>query len=691
MNSNSANSSFFNDLEHIAQVQSSVAHQLHRITKLITDTKNKSAKKSISLGLKREIKEIERKIIDLRQGVFRFLVVGDVKRGKSTFINALIGENILPSNVTPCTAILTVLRHGLQKKVTVYFKDGTVPETIDFIGFKEKFTINKKKEKQLERQQKHAFSNINYAVVEYPLPFLEKGIEIVDSPGLNDTEANNELSLSYINNCQAILFVLRASQPFTLAERSYLENHIKDRGLSVFFLINAWDEIRESLIDPEDEQELAAAQETLHRLFHTNLAPYCLVEGDNLYKERVFPISSLLALRQRLKNVNSSLEGIGFPQFLTSLNTFLTQELGMAQLRPGITLAQQIHNRIHKANKRRITRIKKGVEELRQKNISVEPEFKQLCDIRDRYQQEIRDTRDRKARKITNSFSTYILNLGNTFEDDFLRYQPHLNFLDFLSKEKRQVFEAQLKAAFENYMSHKLTQWSKGAEKEIDTAFSQLAKSATVYGASYQKITNQITEKLTGQKLLPIDNYSNQDNSPTWTKWAAGLFSLARGNLAGVAMAGAGFDWKNIMINLIATLGIGTAITSFTGIALGPLSFALLGMGVSALQADQAKKQVIQATHKELLKYLPQIAKEQSPQIQKYVEQCFDIYENEVNKRLNDDIKNRESQLENLIKQKETWEINQQAELKLWQKLEADIAIAIKKMEKHYQGLLTNF
>jgi hypothetical protein len=85
---------------------------------------------------------------------------------------------------------------------------------------------------------------------------LEKGIEIVDSPGLNDTEARNQLSLNYINNCHAILFVFRAGQPCTLEERRYLDSYIKGRGLSVFFLINAWDEIRKGLIDPDDPEEL---------------------------------------------------------------------------------------------------------------------------------------------------------------------------------------------------------------------------------------------------------------------------------------------------------------------------------------------------------------------------------------------------------------------------------------------------
>ena len=110
---------------------------------------------------------------------------------------------------------------------------------------------------------------MDYAVVEYPLPLLEKGVEIVDSPGLNDTEARNQLTLEYVNNCHAILFVLSATQQFTLGEQRYLDNYIKDRGLTVFFLINAWDEIQNRLVNPEDETELQEAEERVRQVFRT--------------------------------------------------------------------------------------------------------------------------------------------------------------------------------------------------------------------------------------------------------------------------------------------------------------------------------------------------------------------------------------------------------------------------------------
>jgi replication fork clamp-binding protein CrfC len=603
--------SFINDLERVTKVRYQVASSLESIAQTIGKSEAEGKNASGGLGLEPEIEDIEIASKNLRSGVFRLLVLGDMKRGKSTFLNALIGENLLPSDVNPCTALLTVLRYGSEKKVTVYFNDGRSPEQLDFQKFKHKYTIDPAEAKQLEQEKKPAFPGVDYAVVEYPLPLLEKGIEIVDSPGLNDTEARNELSLGYINNCHAILFVLRASQPCTLGERRYLENYIKGRGLSVFFLINAWDQVREGLIDPDDEEELQEAEGKLRRVFKANLAEYCLVDRHDIYDERVFEISAIKALRKRIKDSSASLEGTGFPEFMGALNTFLTQERAIAELRQARTLARQTYTRTREAVERRIPLLEQDAKQLKQKINSVEPEFNKLTNIRDQFQQEIRSTRDTKARAIADSFRSYVLNLGNTFETDFLRYQPELKMLDFLSKGKRDAFNASLQKAFEQYIADKFAAWSLTAEQEMNAAFLELSRSAANYGASYNQVTDRITEKLTGQKVnVNATTGLEEDNSPGWTKWAMGLFSLARGNIAGVAMAGAGFDWKNILFNYVAAIGIGSIITAVTGIFLGPIGFALIGMGIGFVQADQARQELVKTAKKELVKYLPQVATE---------------------------------------------------------------------------------
>ncbi len=363
---------FLDDLGKVVQVRSEVSQSLDKIVETIDKAEKSAEENSGKLSLERDIEDIKVASKNLREGVFRLLVLGDMKRGKSTFLNALIGERLLPSDVNPCTAVLTVLRYGAEKTVTVHFNDDKSPQQLDFDSFKHKYTIDPAEAKRLEAEKKPAFPDVSHAVVEYPLPLLEKGIEIIDSPGLNDTEARNELSLGYVNNCHAILFVMRASQPCTLGERRYLENYIKGRGLSVFFLVNAWDQVKEALIDPDDEVELQEAEERLHKVFKANLAEYCVVDGQDIYDERVFAISSIQALRKRLKNPTADLKGTGFTEFMQALNIFLTRERAVAELRQVRTLARVACHHTKEAIERRIPLLEQDVDQLREKIDSVE-------------------------------------------------------------------------------------------------------------------------------------------------------------------------------------------------------------------------------------------------------------------------------------------------------------------------------
>lgn len=679
---------FLDDLERVAQIRRRIAEQLDQIAETITQAEVDAEDGSGKLNLEREITDIRSASENLNHGVFRLLVLGDMKRGKSTFLNALIGENLLPSDVNPCTALLTILRYGPEKRVRVHFNDGKPPEETDFKRFKREYTIDPEEAKALEQKKQLAFPDVSHGIVDYPLPILQKGVEIVDSPGLNDTEARNDLSLGYIHNCHAILFVLRASQPCTLAERRYLENYIKDRGLTVFFLINAWDQVKEALIDPDDQEELEEAETRLRKVFHANLAEYCQVDGHDLYDERVFEISALKALRQRVKDPDADLAGTGFPPFLGALNTFLTQERAVAEMRQARILARGVSRRVQDSVERRIPLLEQDMQEFQQRVDSVAPEFEQLTQIRDEFRDEIRSMRDREARAVADSLRSYLFGLEKTFEIDFLAYQPDLNLFDFLSQSKREEFKTALEQGFQQYINDKFFAWTKQAERELDKAFRRLADSAAQYGSSYNRITEQITEKLTG---VPIGVQSHTDvgeDSPGWASWAMGLISLASANPAGVAMAALGFDWKNIVMNFLTASSVAVIGGVLLGPAIAPILFVLSGFGMGMMQADQGRKELVKTLKKELIKHLPQVAQEQWQSIYSAVQECFDAYEREVMKRMNDDINARKQELDSLLSQKQTREINKETEIRRLQNMQETITKATQTVEEAYRSLL---
>jgi GTPase SAR1 family protein len=680
--------SFIQDLEKVARTRQEFADYLAEMATTL-DTSEQLENASGKLGLGPVIADLNTASQNLSSEVFRLLVLGDMKRGKSTFLNTLMGENLLPTDVNPCTAVLTILRYGPEKRVTVHFNDERSPESLSFEAFKQRYTIRPDQAKKLEDEGTLAFPEVDYAVVEYPLSLLEKGVEIVDSPGLNDTEARNQLTLDYVNHCHAILFVLSATQQFTLGEQRYLDNYIKDRGLTVFFLINAWDEIQNRLVNPEDEVELREAEERVRQVFRTNLEPYCLQDGEDLYADRTFEISSLQALRQRLKGEECSLEGTGFGEFMQALTQFLTQERAIAELRQAKILARQAYRTTHEAIERRIPLLSHDIDELREKIWSVQPEFDQLVEIRDQFKDEIRVVGERKAGDITTSFREFLVNLDETFEEDFVRYQPELKFLDFLRQQKRQEFEDALKTAFEQYLLDKITAWSKDAQRDIDQAFIELAHSAFKHGESYSHLTDQINQKLTGQRVVNRAHLSQDDNSPGWAKWAVGLYALTTGDVGAIAMAGTGlFNWRQVLMNLVGATAITITFALVTDIFLGPLGMALAGLGLGSWTTEQARRKVLATMKQELTNLLPQVAQEQSFVVYQVVKECFETYQQDVVKRMNEDIAARKTELSDLIKQKESREIDREGEIQRLNQLDDQVLAQSHQVEDAYDQVL---
>ncbi|MEO0770637.1 MAG: dynamin family protein, partial [Cyanobacteria bacterium J06649_4] len=491
-----------------------VATQLNQLATRLRTAETIGAEESGQLGLSQTIREVEQTAEGLEKGVYRLMVMGDMKRGKSTLLNALIGETLLPSDVNPCTALLTTLRYGPEKRVILHYKngrkDGREPEAVSLETFQQTYVISPTESKRLAEQEKEAFPDISHVVVEYPLPLLQQGIELIDTPGLNDTEARNEQVLDYLKDCQAVLFVLNATQPFTLDEQRYLNNYLKDAGLALFFIVNGWDRIRSGLLDPEDTAAVASAEANVRDVFSTNLKDYAPA-GRPL---RLFEISALQALRQRL--ADTSLSGSGLPKLLTDLDHFLAYERGPAELHRAQNVASRAYRSASTSIARRIPLLDETLETLEAKVASVQGDFSQLEGIRDRYRNVIHTSRDINIQTVSDSFKTYILNLEKTFEADFANSQPDLHFLDFLEADKRQEFYTAFKRAFERYLNDRLAVWEVEAKETIGKAIDELNASAAESQVAYAEIVQVIHDKGVGQREYGVGDRYDAEKNKSW-------------------------------------------------------------------------------------------------------------------------------------------------------------------------------
>lgn len=117
-------------------------------------------------------------------------------------------------------------------------------------------------------------------------------------------------------------------------------------------------------------------------------------------------------------------------------------------------------------------------------------------------------------------------------------------------------------------------------------------------------------------------------------------------------------------------------------------AFIPLSKGVGLFQAEDARKQFARSIEKELVKHLPQVVQQQWQPIYSAVQECFDVCEKDVIQRIDDDIKSRQSELDNLLQQKQSREIDRAAELERLQGVKTAIATDYNELEAIYQSVI---
>ena len=281
--------------------------------------------------LEDEVRSLAQKVQSQK---FRLAVVGEFSQGKSTFLNALLGEELQPVRAIPCSGTLTVLKYGAEKRVVCHYKDGTQAE-IPFEQYQQQASIPE--EAALgNRELELAESNIAEIVLEHPgLELCRHHVEIVDSPGLNEHPDRTAVTERLLQDTDAAIFLANAQRPMTQGERALLQS-LKHRlqtedseaaADNLFVLINFMDLLRSS----EDETQV----KTLVKNAVCNPANP-LVSGNN----RVHFVSARSALEATLtQTVNEHSKP--FEAFVSALETFLVQERGELTLKKGIADVQR--------------------------------------------------------------------------------------------------------------------------------------------------------------------------------------------------------------------------------------------------------------------------------------------------------------------------------------------------------------
>ena len=221
-------------------------------------------------------------------------VIGQMKCGKSTFLNSFVfEEDILPAATTPMTAALSVITYGEKERIVAEFytidewaeqkqqASRSLDEVVDSLdeskvkAAKELVSKATKLGSSLDgllgRTQEDSFGNlIEYVgadgkfvsitksvTIYYPKEYL-KGVEIVDTPGFNDPiVSREERTKDFLKKADVVLMMLYAGRPFDSTDRDIIFKNVRQCGIGkVLIGINKYDIPYCSETNPEDEAQI---------------------------------------------------------------------------------------------------------------------------------------------------------------------------------------------------------------------------------------------------------------------------------------------------------------------------------------------------------------------------------------------------------------------------------------------------
>lgn len=255
----------------------------------------------------------------LQETRYTVLVVGEAKRGKSTFVNAILGRDLLPTDVDVATCQVFRVKQAPNENYRVRFEDDSAQEitATDLPRYGSHVLAERAAVPQLDRV-------IRWIEVEGPFQFLPQEITLLDTPGLGSLHAAHaQITQRFVPLADAVIFVLHSDSPVGQAELSFLEE-ILGVTRSVFFI--------QTMIDRYQRRDWQAIQARNEQVLAERFA-------EQLADRRVWPVASPHLLKA-VQTGDRDYELVSkFPPLFAALWEFLFRVAGWGRAAEALLLA----------------------------------------------------------------------------------------------------------------------------------------------------------------------------------------------------------------------------------------------------------------------------------------------------------------------------------------------------------------
>lgn len=259
---------------------------------------------------------------------FGIAVLAPFNFGKSTLINALLGQEIMPTKILRTTGAVISVKYGKTLKTLVTLKTGEVIKSNDTQILKEFAVLNRKGQRR---------EDVIAVQVSYPHRLLKSGVELFDLPGTNDKEEQDTLVRDKLLQVDLVLQILNARQPFTLGEQETLRNWLINRGIkTIIFVLNRMNELDNKDDQKEVFNEVDSTTRQFNREFKSDL-PQGL--------RKLYRVDALPAIQsQQKRNIKEKLASgiIAFEAALLTTVSLQKKKVNQTRLLRVINIASQV-------------------------------------------------------------------------------------------------------------------------------------------------------------------------------------------------------------------------------------------------------------------------------------------------------------------------------------------------------------
>lgn len=524
----------------------------------LVDIINRYAESSPSLG-----SDLKKSIENAKQAELIVPVLGMQGMGKSTLINALLEENIMPNDADETTCVPVEVKYGTDEHGEVYFKDGKNKQNVNTLEGLAKYVDNV--------QNPGNELGVSHIVLYRNREIVKSGLTIVDLPGVGSmTLANENTTKRYIENLCTAIFVIPTVPTIRDMEGVFIKS-VWSQFTNAIFVQNVFNETKQEVLESIEYNSMRLKE--------------IAVSLGYEYDGKIFDVNAYDALVGALEKSKCQIEGSKIKPLkdeIESLSKNWSKDKVVYIVNRLIRILDDTRNVIE----RKIEEQNKSKEEIRKGR---EEEYEAF---------------NSQTRMLKSKLET----VKSKFEDDVekLMYNTNIDLNESIGKIRAAVFNCIDGGVYEG--EHLSQAFKDAQEKHLSIFFNGLLNGINAIKLNVRNETNEIAQELDSMVVnkksvstVSVDVKPHIHFETNLDKFGGLLGTLGAGYVGTAASAKVG-----AAVGSLITPGVGTAVGAVVGIVIGVIGMFIGGKGgaqvtttINNSRKSEAKK-VVDAAISEL-------------------------------------------------------------------------------------------